>query len=286
MKIHAIQTGKVAIKTRQMHAVGNGTRRQLNMLLDRQWTDPLPIYAFAIEHPEGVIVVDTGETARSTEPGYFPRWHPYYRFGVRLWVSPEQEIGPQLQRLGIEPGDVRQVVLTHLHTDHAGGLHHFPGVEFLVSREDLAAASGVRGRLRGYPNDHWPDWFAPTVVALASTAYGPFPQSLQLTEAGDVTIVPLHGHTDGQLGVVVEDGGHVVLLGGDSAYSEDLMLRGVLDGPSTDESAARLTHERIRALAAQTPTVYLVAHDPETAERLAERRVVGAGAPASAVTRR
>ena len=64
------------------------------------------------------------------------------------------------------------------------------------------------------------------------------------------------------------------------------MLRGIVDGPSTDESAARLTHERIRALAAQTPTVYLVAHDPQTAARLAERRVVGAGAPATAVPRR
>ena len=100
MKIHAIQTGTVAVKTRQVQAVGHGTRRQLNMLLDRQWTEPLPIYAFAIEHPEGVIVIDTGETARSTEPGYFPRWHPYYRYGVRLWVTPEQEIGPQLRGSG------------------------------------------------------------------------------------------------------------------------------------------------------------------------------------------
>ena len=48
----------------------------LNTLLDREWTEPLPIYAFAIEHPEGVIVVDTGETARVAEPGYFPRWQP------------------------------------------------------------------------------------------------------------------------------------------------------------------------------------------------------------------
>ena len=95
MKIHAIQTGTVSIKTRQVQAVGHGTRRQLNMFLDRQWTDPLPIYAFAIEHPEGVIVVDTGETARSAEPGYFPRWHPFFRYGVREWVAPEEEIGPQ-----------------------------------------------------------------------------------------------------------------------------------------------------------------------------------------------
>jgi N-acyl homoserine lactone hydrolase len=276
MKIHAIQTGTVAIKTRQVQAVGHGTRRQLNMLLDRQWTDPLPIYAFAIEHPEGVIVVDTGETARSADPGYFPRWHPFFRYGLREWVAPEEEIGPQLQRLGIAPGDVRWVVLTHLHTDHAGGLHHFPGNEILVSRGDLKVASGLPGRLRGYPNNRWPSWFEPTVVDLAPVAYGPFPHSVQLTQAGDVTIVPLHGHTAGQIGVIVEDGDHAVLLAGDSSYTQDLMLRGIVDGPSPDESAALRTHERIRALAAQTPTVYLVAHDPETAARLAERRVVEA----------
>ena len=78
MKIHAIQTGTVALTTRWREGVGHGRRRLLNTLLDREWTEPLPIYAFAIEHPEGVIVVDTGETARVAEPGYFPRWHPFF----------------------------------------------------------------------------------------------------------------------------------------------------------------------------------------------------------------
>ena len=45
--------------------------------MDRNWTDPMPIYAWLIEHPEGLIVVDTGESARVNEPGYPPRWHPY-----------------------------------------------------------------------------------------------------------------------------------------------------------------------------------------------------------------
>jgi glyoxylase-like metal-dependent hydrolase (beta-lactamase superfamily II) len=278
MKIHAIQTGTVAIKPRQVEGVGHGTRRQLNMFLDRDWTEPMPIYAFAIEHPEGVIVVDTGETARVKEPGYLPRWHPFYRFGLREWIAPEQEIGPQLQRLGIEPGDVRRVVMTHLHVDHAGGLHNFPNSEILVSRAELELASGWRGRMRGYLNNHFPAWLDPTVVELPTTAYGPFPRSMRLTEAGDVTIVGLEGHTPGHMGVVVEEDDQVVLLAGDSSYNEELMLRGAVDGISPDEAAARLTHERIRALAAAKPTVYLVAHDPQTGERLAQRRTVPAAA--------
>ncbi len=274
MKIHAIQTGTVSLTTAWREGVGHGRGRLLHAILDREWTEPLPIYAFAIEHPEGVIVVDTGEDARASQRSYFARWHPGLR-AFREFVEPEQEVGPQLKRLGIQPGDVRWVVLTHLHTDHAGGLHHFPDNEILVSRTELAYAAGLRGRLRGYvANKHWPTWFRPMTVELDPEPFGAFPQSLRLTEAGDVTLVPLPGHTPGQIGVLVDDGDHTVFLAGDSSYTQELMLRGKPDGVGTDEQAERLTHEKIRAFAAETPTVYVVAHDPEAGARLAERRPV------------
>jgi N-acyl homoserine lactone hydrolase len=276
MKIHAIQTGTVALTTRWREGAGHGRRRALNALLDREWTEPLPIYAFAIEHPEGVIVVDTGETARSAEAGYFPRWQPFFRFAVREAVEREQEIGPQLERLGIAPGDVRRVVLTHLHTDHAGGLHDFPDNEIVVARSELEYAVGLRGRLRGYPNKRWPAWLDPTLVDLSPVPFGPFDSSLALTHAGDVTLVPVPGHTPGQLAVVVEDEGHSVLLAGDASYTQDAMLRGAVDGVGPDEDAQRRTHERIRAYAATTPTVYLPTHDPDTAVRLAARETINA----------
>ena len=274
MKIHAIQTGTVAITESWREGRGTGKRRLLHTLLDPKWTGPLPIFAFAIEHPEGVIVVDTGETARVAEPGYFPRWQPFFKFAVREAVEPEQEIGPQLARLGIRPKDVRMVVMTHLHTDHAGGLHHFPDSKILVTRPELDYASGLRGRLRGYPSNRWPNWFNPTPLDLQPTPLAPFPRSLRLTQAGDVTAVALPGHSPGHVGVIVDDGDHTVFLAGDSSYTQELMLRGAIDGVGSDEASERATHDRIRAYAAAQPTVYLVAHDPGVPARLAERQTL------------
>jgi N-acyl homoserine lactone hydrolase len=177
-------------------------------------------------------------------------------------------------QLGIRPDDVRWVLMTHMHTDYAGGLHHFHNSEILLSRKELELSSGRLGRVRGYLNNRLPHWFDPTIVDLPADLHGPFPASLALTNAADVTIVPLPGHTPGQLGLIVENGDHAVLLAGDSSYHEQAMLRGIVDGVSPSDAAAQLTHERIRAFAADTPTVYLVAHDPQTATRLAERRTV------------
>jgi glyoxylase-like metal-dependent hydrolase (beta-lactamase superfamily II) len=272
MKIHAIQTGTVAVTRSWREGRGTGKQRLMHTLLDTEWTEPLPIFAYAIEHPEGVIVVDTGETARVAEPGYFPRWQPFFRFAVREWVEPEQEIGPQLAQLGIQPKDVRLVVMTHLHTDHAGGLHHFPNTEILVTRPELDYSSGVRGRVRGYPSNRWPTWFDPTPLNLRPTPFAQFPQSLRLTDAGDVTVVPLPGHSPGHVGVVVEDGSHTVFLARDSSYTQELMLRGTIDGVGPDEAAEQETQDRIRAYAAAQPTVYLVAHDPGVPARLAQRQ--------------
>ena len=271
MRVHAIQTGTVAVRQSQREGSGPGPLRPLRPMLGGEWTEPLPILAWAIEHPEGVVVVDTGETARTGEPGYFPGWHPYFRRAVRFDVSPEDEIGPRLRAAGIEPGDVRRVVLTHLHTDHAGGLSHFPSSEILVTRTEYEGAAGAAGKLRGYLPHRWPEWFEPQLVELDPEPYGPFAGSRAVTADGAVRIVPTPGHTPGHVSVIVEDGDTALFLAGDTSYTQDLMLRGAIDGVSPDVRAARATLERIGELVRDRRVVYLPTHDPESAERL-ERR--------------
>jgi glyoxylase-like metal-dependent hydrolase (beta-lactamase superfamily II) len=253
VRIHAIQTGTVRIHQRQRVGTG-GALRPVKMLTDRQWTEWLPILAWLIEHPEGLIVVDTGETARAMQPDYFPRWHPYYRFAMRLAVRPEDEIGPRIRALGFDPRDVRWVVLTHMHTDHAGGLAHFPDSEILVTHEEWEYATGRRGRLRGYPNRRWPDWLHPSLVSAPDA----------LTAAGDVRMEPTPGHTPGHMSVLVETSGAPVILAGDTSYDD----RMILDGLSPDAQTALATLAKLRALVDERGAVYLPSHDPRAVDRL------------------
>ena len=274
LRIHTVQTGSVSIKARQRHGEGHGNRRVLNTLLDKNWV-PVPIYAWVIEHPEGIIVVDTGETARTAQKGYFPSWHPFLRQTAdKFLVSPEDEIGPQLKNLGISPNDVRWVVLTHLHTDHAGGLHHFPQAEILVSRKEYAAARGLRGILQGYLPHRWPRWFNPHLVDFTPGAVGPFLTSFALTKANDVILLPTEGHSSGHLSVLVREDEHSIFIAGDTSYTEQLMLEQVVDGVSPDERIAAQTLKRILVYTQANPTVYLPSHEPEARERLLKRQVV------------
>jgi len=61
--IRAIRTGLVRVRRAQREAQSTGLARVTDMLFDKEWTEWLPIYAWVIEHDEGIIVVDTGETA-------------------------------------------------------------------------------------------------------------------------------------------------------------------------------------------------------------------------------
>lgn len=269
--VHAIQTGLVQIKQSQMAAQPSRLPSLLNILFSSEWSDWLPIYAWVIEHPEGIFVVDTGETAKTGEPGYLP-FHPYFKLAVRFDVKPEDEIGPQLRQRGIDPEDVKTVIMTHLHTDHAGGLHHFPNSEIWIDAAEYQAASGLSGRINGYLPQRWPEWLQPTPIRLEERPFGPFPRSQPVTADGAIVIVPTPGHTATHLSVIVQTEEIAYFLAGDTSYTEALMKAGQTDGLSTPE--AHETLRQIQTFAQERPTIYLPSHDPGAGERLATRQTV------------
>jgi glyoxylase-like metal-dependent hydrolase (beta-lactamase superfamily II) len=247
--------------------------RQLAIFADRSWTEWLPIYAWAIDHPEGVIVVDTGQGAHLLETGR--SYHPFARWEVEFRIDREEEIGPQLRALGIAPRDVKRVVLTHLHMDHDGGLAHFPNSEILVASGELRTASGWAGRMRGYLPHRWPSWFDPAPLELAAEPFGPFARSRRLTHAGDIVAVATPGHTADHVSILVQEDDTTLFLAGDTSYDESLMIAGKVDGVSADECTSSATLSAIRSFVEAHPTVYLPTHDPHSATRLANRRRVG-----------
>ncbi len=268
-----IQTGTVCIKPSQVRAVGHGAERIGNLFADPAWTPALPILVWVIVHPEGAIVVDTGENARAMDAGYYPDEHPYYKYALRVHVAPEDEIGAQLVALGIAPASVRTVLLTHLHTDHCGGLQDFPESTIWVHEQEWQDAQGDAGLAKGYLPHRWPSWLAPNVYAFADDPIGPFARSQRITADGAVRVVPTPGHTPGHVSVVVQSDGVNYFLAGDATYEEATLLDAVADGVSPDEAEALHTIQTIGAFVRDMPTVYLPTHDARSVERLRAREV-------------
>lgn len=266
MDVQAIQVGRLA---------GNETffrGQDVQAIFRRPREIEFPVYLFVLDHPEGRIVIDTGVRPDVRVPGWQRRVVPAPS------VGPEEQAGPALRAHGVEPDAVRQVVVTHLDWDHVGGVHHFPNSEILVARREHEFAQKLRGRLR-YQTNRWPAGFKPTLYDLDDEPFGPFPRSRRVTERGDVRLVPLAGHSIGQVGVVVETGDVALLFAGDHMLRQDWFVEDLRAGRLRSlgfffPEQAEETSRRIRAFLHERPTVLLPSHDTETPARLAARETV------------
>ena len=268
MKVHLIQTGVVRVKRSFLDgSVGAGGMPQFlwKLRTDREWSEPLPIYAWLIEHSEGLILVDSGDTAAAPPSPLIP---------TKPHIEPEDELPARLRKLGVRPQDIRLVVMTHLHSDHVNGLAGLPKQRVLASAAELREAHSLSGRLLARLTIHPPAWFAPTPIAFAPQPIGAFMHSYSLTQAGDVRAVPTPGHTRGHLSVIVQDGDIDLFLAGDVTYSQKALLAQQQQGPCTDVVGHRDTLARVLRHIHERPTVYLPSHDIDAPARLAQRATV------------
>lgn len=258
MRIHPLTTGTVRLKHAFLYAK-SGPRRQLDLFLPGKWSEPVPIHCWAIDHDGVIVLVDTGEVATVRDI-------PFARFDV----SADQELPGMMANAGLALEQVDTVVLTHMHGDHMDGAVHVNGPVLVHDRElefSRTRAARVAQRLFRQPVPAGVD-FKP--IALDGGPFGAFERSKTLSDDGRIIAVATPGHTPGHISIIcVDDEGRHVLLAGDATDTLAQLHARRADAVSPKPAVAVATMEAILAHGREHPTVYLPAHDLESAARLA-----------------
>jgi glyoxylase-like metal-dependent hydrolase (beta-lactamase superfamily II) len=243
-------------------------------------------HCLLLEGERGLTLVDTGFGLRDVAD---PRGR-LSRFFLTL-LSPdfraELTAVRQIERLGFAASDVRDVVLTHLDFDHAGGLDDFPRarVHLLTAERDHALRRATWLDRQRYRPQQWSGqrrwqvhdasegerWFGFDCVREV----GSMP--------ADVLLVPLIGHTFGHAGVAIRDGDRWLLDAGDAYFHHREMdlakpwctpgLRLYQAMLEKDRGARLANQRRLRALKAAHGGEITIfsSHDPDEFERLSGR---------------
>ena len=256
--LHGFTTGMVKVKSKFRTAKGNVFTSKINFLLDNQFTEFMPIMVWVIDHPEGVFVVDTGENAKVTDDGYFKDEGFLIRYinkkSFIFDVKPEDEVGPQLERLGYNESDLKNVILTHLHLDHFDGLSYFENTNIMVNQLEWEKPSSALPSL-------YPEWFSPKTVQLMDSKYNNFNNSHSLVESGEIELIHTPGHTLGHCSVLVKSGEMDYLLAGDVTYNQHQLENNINAGGHQSFKLSQKTFKAIKGYATKNKLVYLPSHD-------------------------
>jgi N-acyl homoserine lactone hydrolase len=195
------------------------------------------VVAYAIRHAAGLFLFDTGFALGGSELDEF-----YLR-----WQVQPRDIDEVVRQAGIDRAEVTAMANCHLHVDHAGQNHRFPGVPIYVQRAEWAAA-------------HEPDYTHLPSIDFDGADYR-FVDG-EMEPVPGLRILPTPGHSPGHQSLVLETAGDVLLLAGQAVYTrgEWLGLPEAREGASTagDRVAYDRSVERLRAL---QPKQVLFGHD-------------------------
>lgn len=181
-----------------------------------------PIVAFLLQHPAGPVLVDTGfhrdvMTAKARALG------PVNALVFRdVRTAPARTVAAQLAARGIAPQDVRLIVMTHLHVDHASALSDFPGATVLVSGAEWQAARAWDAPLSGYHRqqlDPRLDYRLVRFPAPPASRAARLDQALDVFGDGAVRLLSTPGHSPGHLSAIVRLRDREALLAGDAIYT-------------------------------------------------------------------
>lgn len=146
----------------------------------------LMMCAYAVRHPRGVFLFDTGIGSDPTVDEQYSLVH---------W-----DIDAQLAANGLARSDVVAVANCHLHFDHAGGNARFPGIPIIAQRIEHETALATE------------DYTLPGIADFPGARYELLDGEAPIWPG--LTVIPTPGHTAGHQSLVVETRqGRVVLAG-------------------------------------------------------------------------
>ena len=141
MKMYVLDGGKMFLDESALLAGIHGASLRTQHPAAR-WVD-IPVNAFLVELDSGYLLYDTGCNASQADiPDDEDTPSPFV-------YSSGQLLPERLAQLGVKTEDVKYVVMSHLHCDHAGYLYLFKNAEVIVSDTEFTQSMRLYG-LRGF----------------------------------------------------------------------------------------------------------------------------------------
>lgn len=165
-------------------------------------------HCLLIEASHGLILVDTGFGLNDVFHSEL-RLSPFFLQMLKPHFNESQTAIRQIQALGFNPRDVRDIVLTHLDFDHAGGLDDFPWarIHLLHHEKESALAQKTWLDRQRYRPQQWgnrKNWL--TYDTKEGESWFGFDRVHELKGLGsEIALIPLVGHTLGHCGVAVRE---------------------------------------------------------------------------------
>lgn len=156
-----------------------------------------------------------------------------------------------LATMGIRPGDVDSILMTHLHPDHMNGLIDsdggavFPRAELVINESELQFFTNECSVARA-PEE------AKGFFADARAATAPYRDRIRTVKNGPilpgVSALTLPGHTPGHTAWMVESSDDSVLIWGDIVHMPAVQLAAPQAGTILDIDPAQAVATRLRTL--------------------------------------
>jgi glyoxylase-like metal-dependent hydrolase (beta-lactamase superfamily II) len=224
----------------------------LGMALEgEQGTIRVPVPCFLIDHPEGKVLFDSGlHVATQTEADEY--LGPMASL-FQIHFQPGEEVAARLAELEIDVREIRYLVCSHLHFDHAGGNAQIPDAPVVIQRKEWEAGHDPEGiRAGGYkPADY-----------DLGQEFIQVDGEHDLFGDGSVICLPTYGHTAGHQSLKVRLESGELILAGDACYLRRTLEQLHLSPVLHDREQEIQTLEKLRTLEAKGARVF-VGHDPE-----------------------